>query len=114
MEIKGTVRVAISLFLLGCNPTISQSQGLKTACFAHKRHKNQRMDYDSTDIPAVYDRGRDHGPEMFVEKISAGADSVLAQLSTSEFQAGLEAMRAHAAGGETKAVCEPIDVFVFR
>ena len=22
------------------------------------------MDYDSTDIPAVYDRGRDHGPEM--------------------------------------------------
>ena len=22
------------------------------------------MDYDLTDIPAVYDRGRDHGPEV--------------------------------------------------
>ena len=22
------------------------------------------MDYDSTDIPAAYDRGRDHGPEL--------------------------------------------------
>ena len=24
------------------------------------------MDYDSTDIPAVYDRGRDHGPEVLL------------------------------------------------
>jgi ubiquinone/menaquinone biosynthesis C-methylase UbiE len=52
--------------------------------------------------------------DSYVEKIAAGADSVLAQLSASDFQSGLEAMRAHAARAENKAVCEPIDVFVFR
>src|SRR6185369_6685043 len=25
---------------------------------------NRKMDYDETDIPGVYDRGRDHGPEL--------------------------------------------------
>ena len=50
----------------------------------------------------------------YIEKLSAGADSVLAQLSPADFRAGLEAMRAHAARAGDKPVCEPIDVFVFR
>lgn len=50
----------------------------------------------------------------YVEKLSAGADSVLAQLSPADFEAGIEAMRAHANGVGDKPVCEPIDVFVFR
>ena len=47
----------------------------------------------------------------YAEKLSTGADSVLARLSPSDFQAGLEAVRAHATD---QPVCEPIDVFVFR
>ena len=50
----------------------------------------------------------------YVEKLSAGADSVLAQLSPTDFQAGIEAMRAHAARAGDKPVSEPIDIFVFR
>ena len=50
----------------------------------------------------------------YVEKLSAGADSVLAQLSPTDFRAGIEAMRAHAADAGDTPVCEPIDVFVFR
>ncbi|HKY23401.1 MAG TPA: methyltransferase domain-containing protein, partial [Vicinamibacterales bacterium] len=50
----------------------------------------------------------------YVEKLSAGADSVLAQLSPADFTAGIEAMRTHAACAGDKPVCEPIDVFVFR
>jgi ubiquinone/menaquinone biosynthesis C-methylase UbiE len=50
----------------------------------------------------------------YVEKISAGADSVLAQLSPTEFQTGIDAMRAHVARVTDKPVTEPIDVFVFR
>jgi len=47
----------------------------------------------------------------YAEKLAAGGDSVLAQLSPADFQAGIEAIRAY--GGD-KPVCEPIDVFVFR
>jgi ubiquinone/menaquinone biosynthesis C-methylase UbiE len=47
----------------------------------------------------------------YAEKLAAGADSVLAQLSPADFQAGIEAIRAH--GGD-KPLSEPIDVFVFR
>ena len=47
----------------------------------------------------------------YAEKLAAGADSVLAQLSPADFKAGIEAIRAHS---DDKAVCEPIDVFVFR
>jgi ubiquinone/menaquinone biosynthesis C-methylase UbiE len=47
----------------------------------------------------------------YAEKIAAGADSVLAQLSPADFQAGLEAIRAQ---GNDKPISEPIDVFVFR
>src|SRR5215213_1092048 len=42
----------------------------------------------------------------YAEKLLAGADSVLAQLSPIDFQTGIEAMRAH---GDDKPVCEPID-----
>ena len=50
----------------------------------------------------------------YAEKLSAGADSVLASLSRSEFDAGMRALRAHAAHSDGQAVFEPIDVFVFR
>ena len=50
----------------------------------------------------------------YVEKVAAGADSVLAQLSASDFQAGLDAMRAHAERVRDTPVSEPIDVFVFN
>ena len=50
----------------------------------------------------------------YAEKLSAGADSVLAQLSPTEFQKGIEALRAHAASVSAKPVSEPLDVLVFR
>jgi ubiquinone/menaquinone biosynthesis C-methylase UbiE len=50
----------------------------------------------------------------YTEKLSAGADSVLARLSRSDFEIGIEAMHSHAARSGEQAVCEPIDVFVFR
>jgi len=53
-----------------------------------------------------------HG--AYAEKLSAGADSVLARLSRSDFEAGMDALRLHAAGIDSQAVFEPIDVFVFR
>jgi len=51
---------------------------------------------------------------MYVEKLLAGGDSVLAQLSPTEFQNGIDALRAHAARTGDKPVSEPIDVLVFR
>jgi len=50
----------------------------------------------------------------YAEKLAAGADSVLAKLSSSEFEAGMKALRAHAAHSDGEAVSEPIDVFVFQ
>ena len=50
----------------------------------------------------------------YAEKLAAGADSVLARLNPSDFDAGLKSLRAHAAQSDPKAVFEPIDVFVFR
>ena len=50
----------------------------------------------------------------YAEKLSAGADSVLASLSPSDFEAGMEALRSHAARIDDQAVFEPIDVFVFQ
>lgn len=47
----------------------------------------------------------------YAEKLAAGADSVLSQLSPADFQAGIEAIRSHRSD---KPVSEPIDVFVFR
>jgi hypothetical protein len=51
--------------------------------------------------------------EAYAEKLSAGADSVLARLSRSDFEAGMDALRIHAAQMDSQAVLEPIDVFVF-
>ncbi len=50
----------------------------------------------------------------YAEKLAVGADSVLARLSESEFAAGMQALRSHAARVDDQAVFEPIDVFVFR
>ena len=50
----------------------------------------------------------------YAEKIAAGADSVLAQLSPSDFQAGMDALLAYAARAGDKPVEEPIDVVVCR
>ena len=50
----------------------------------------------------------------YAEKIAAGADSVLARLSPSDFQAGMEALQSYAIRIGAKPVTEPIDVFVFR
>ena len=50
----------------------------------------------------------------YAEKLSAGADSILASLSQREFDNGMTALRAHAANTDGAAVFEPIDVFVFR
>jgi len=49
----------------------------------------------------------------YAEKLSAGADSVLARLSPDDFDAGMEALRLHAAQVDSQPVVEPIDVFVF-
>lgn len=49
----------------------------------------------------------------YAEKLSVGADSVLARLSRSDFEAGIEAIRSHATRTGEQAVCEPIDVYVF-
>jgi ubiquinone/menaquinone biosynthesis C-methylase UbiE len=50
----------------------------------------------------------------YAEKLAAGADSVLARLSPSDFQAGMKALHAYAASAGDKPVSEPIDVFIFR
>ena len=51
---------------------------------------------------------------VYADKLAAGADSVLAQLSESDFQAGIHAIRTHAVSTGDKPVTEPIDVLVFR
>src|SRR2546423_14485319 len=50
----------------------------------------------------------------YAEKLSAGADSVLASSSQIEFATGMQALRSHAARIDDQAVFEPIDVFVFQ
>jgi ubiquinone/menaquinone biosynthesis C-methylase UbiE len=50
----------------------------------------------------------------YAEKLSAGADSVLIQLTKHDFREGIAAMRLYAAHVANKPVSEPIDVFVFR
>jgi ubiquinone/menaquinone biosynthesis C-methylase UbiE len=50
----------------------------------------------------------------YADKLEAGADSVLAQLSRHDFQEGLAAMRLYSKQIADKPVDEPIDVFVFR
>ncbi len=50
----------------------------------------------------------------YAEKLAAGADSVLASLSQRDFDAGMQALWAHAVHSDAETVFEPIDVFVFR
>ena len=59
-------------------------------------------------------RGPPSPPTNHAEKLSFGADSVLASLDQAEFAAGLEAIRSkHAAKEIHGPVVEPIDFFVF-
>lgn len=50
----------------------------------------------------------------YADKLEAGADSVLAQLTRHDFHEGLAAMRLYAKRIADTPVSEPIDVFVFR
>jgi SAM-dependent methyltransferase len=52
--------------------------------------------------------------DVFAEKMSARADSVLASLSPEDFERGMAALRAHVARAGDQPVHEPIDLFVFR
>jgi ubiquinone/menaquinone biosynthesis C-methylase UbiE len=50
----------------------------------------------------------------YAEKLAAGADSVLAKLTPSDFEGGMTALRVHAEHSDGESVVEPIGVFVFR
>ena len=50
----------------------------------------------------------------YAEKLAAGADSVLARVTPTELEAGLERVRRHAAVVDPRAVTEPIDLLVFE
>lgn len=52
--------------------------------------------------------------ESYAQKLATRADSILVQLSDTDFVAGLEAVRAQAARADGRAVIEPIDVLVFQ
>jgi ubiquinone/menaquinone biosynthesis C-methylase UbiE len=52
--------------------------------------------------------------DAYAAKIATRADSVIASLEPADFDAGMAALRAHAARTPGVAVLEPIDVFVFR
>jgi ubiquinone/menaquinone biosynthesis C-methylase UbiE len=50
----------------------------------------------------------------YAEKLAAGGDSVLARVSATELEAGLERVRQHAAAADPQAVTETIDLLVFE
>jgi SAM-dependent methyltransferase len=50
----------------------------------------------------------------FADKMALRADSFLARLPDTEFEAGLTALRAHAAGSEPEEITELVDFFVFE
>jgi|SRR6185369_4302025 len=50
----------------------------------------------------------------YAEKLSAGADSVLVQLTPDQFASGMQTLRSHFDLNKDHPVVEPIDVFVFR
>jgi len=83
-------------------PTVSSMR----ETFASARFTTSAADVIVQEIAPNYD--------VYAEKLSAGADSVLARLSKSQFEAGLAAMRSHSARVGTQAVSEPIDILVFR
>jgi ubiquinone/menaquinone biosynthesis C-methylase UbiE len=50
----------------------------------------------------------------YADNVALKADSILASLEAREFEAGLAALRAHAANTEDRPVVEPVDVFAFH
>ncbi len=50
----------------------------------------------------------------YADKLAAGGDSVLAALSSEEFQDGLAALRRHGASAGNQPIVEPIDLLVFK
>lgn len=84
---------------------------LPTVAFVREVFESAGFSTESADIVT-----QQIAPDLaaYAEKIAAGADSVLAQLTEGEFRAGLATMRAHAAYTGDTPVCEPIDVLVFR
>ncbi len=50
----------------------------------------------------------------YADKIAAGADSILAQLSESEFLEGMRLLNQHAATADAAPVVEVVDLFAFR
>lgn len=51
---------------------------------------------------------------VYAEKLAAGGDSVLARVSATELEAGLERIRRHGAEVDPHPVTEPIDLLVFE
>jgi SAM-dependent methyltransferase len=51
---------------------------------------------------------------IYAEKIAAGADSILAQLSENEFRDGMRLLNEHAATAGDVPVVEVVDLFAFR
>ena len=51
---------------------------------------------------------------IYADKIAAGADSILAQLSEDEFREGIHLLRQHAASAGNALVIEVVDLFAFR
>jgi SAM-dependent methyltransferase len=51
---------------------------------------------------------------IYADKIAAGADSILAQLSEREFLEGMLQLRQHAATADDAPVSEVVDLFAFR
>jgi ubiquinone/menaquinone biosynthesis C-methylase UbiE len=51
---------------------------------------------------------------VYCDKLAAGGDSILAELTPEAFASGLSAVRAHAAVVDPVPVSEPIDVLVFE
>jgi ubiquinone/menaquinone biosynthesis C-methylase UbiE len=49
----------------------------------------------------------------YADKLASGGDSVLARVSSTELEPGLERVRQHAAAVDPRAVTEPIDLLVF-
>jgi ubiquinone/menaquinone biosynthesis C-methylase UbiE len=50
----------------------------------------------------------------YADKLASGGDSVLARVSSTELEPGLERVRQHAAAVDPRAVTEPIDLLVFE
>jgi ubiquinone/menaquinone biosynthesis C-methylase UbiE len=50
----------------------------------------------------------------YADKLAAGGDSILAEISAQDFEHGLRALRDHASRVDPQPVTEPIDYFVFQ